>query len=210
MSLRQARTRGLRSDHRDSRQPCLSQFTGFWKSRWPSCRAWLWRSHAQDVRATEVAAEVGSLALSLNGTGLPLRRSGDERTKASWRHEHPRPPLVACRRRGAGSCWTLANERTLVAYERTALGLVVAGLAVAGSRAVADAPLWFSAIWGPSHCPRSRSGNGGASPFPERAAAMRSGEPLGAPAVAQFLPWGIAGVAVVGAVAALIQLTSSG
>ena len=33
-----------------------------------------------------------------------------------------------------------------LAYERTALGLLVTGLAVAGSRAVADAPLWFSAM----------------------------------------------------------------
>ena len=106
--------------------------------------------------------------------------------------------------------WTLANERTLLAYERTALGLVVAGLAVAGSRAVADAPLWFSAMGVPLIVLGAAVAMEGRRRFLRAQRAMRTGEPLGAPAVAQFLPWGIAAVAVVGAVAALIQLTSSG
>ena len=97
-----------------------------------------------------------------------------------------------------------------LAYERTALGLLVTGLAVAGSRAVADAPLWFSAMGVPLIVLGAAVAMEGRRRFLSAQRAMRTGEPLGAPAVAQFLPWGIAAVAVVGAVAALIQLTSSG
>jgi len=42
--------------------------------------------------------------------------------------------------------WSFANERTLLAYERTALGLVVAGLAIAGSHTITDTPAWFAAV----------------------------------------------------------------
>ncbi len=106
--------------------------------------------------------------------------------------------------------WTLANERTLLAYERTALGLLVAGLAVAGSRAVAEAPLWFSAIGLPLILLAAAVGLEGRRRFVSAQRAMRTGQSLGAPAVAAFLPWGIAVVAAVGLVAALVQLASSG
>ena len=42
--------------------------------------------------------------------------------------------------------WSLANERTLLAYNRTALAFIVAGLAVAGSRSIADTSRWFAAL----------------------------------------------------------------
>ena len=42
--------------------------------------------------------------------------------------------------------WSLANERTLLAYSRTALALVVAGLAIAGSHRVADLPVWVAVL----------------------------------------------------------------
>ncbi len=106
--------------------------------------------------------------------------------------------------------WTLANERTLLAYERTALGLVVAGLAVAGSRAVAEAPRWFSAIGLPLIVLGAAVALEGRRRFVSAQRAIRAGEPLDAPAVAAFLPWGIAAVATVGAVAALVELAASG
>jgi putative membrane protein len=106
--------------------------------------------------------------------------------------------------------WTLANERTLLAYERTALGLLVSGLAVAGSRAVAEAPRWFSAIGLPLIVLGAAVALEGRRRFVSAQRAMRAGEPLEAPAVAGFLPWSIAAVATVSVVAALVELASSG
>jgi putative membrane protein len=42
--------------------------------------------------------------------------------------------------------WSLANERTVLAYSRTALAFLVAGLALAGSRDFAQTPWWFAAL----------------------------------------------------------------
>jgi putative membrane protein len=106
--------------------------------------------------------------------------------------------------------WTLANERTLLAYERTALGLFVAGLAVIGSRAVADAPRWLSAMGLPSIVLGAAVALEGRRRFVGAQRAMRTGDPLEAPAVAAFLPWSIAAVATVSVVAALVELASSG
>ena len=106
--------------------------------------------------------------------------------------------------------WTLANERTLLAYERTALGLLVSGLAVVGSRAVAEAPRWFSALGLPLIVLGAAVALEGRRRFVSAQRAMRAGEPLDAPVVAAFLPWGIAAVATVGLVAALVELASSG
>lgn len=105
--------------------------------------------------------------------------------------------------------WTLANERTLLAYERTAVGLLVAGLAVAGSRAVAEAPLWLAATGIPFVVLGGAVGLEGRRRFLTAQRSMRTGQPLGAPAAATFLPWGIAAVAVVGAVAAAVLLATS-
>ena len=41
---------------------------------------------------------------------------------------------------------SLANERTFLAYEPTALGLVVAGFAVAVNHKFADTPAWVAVI----------------------------------------------------------------
>lgn len=106
--------------------------------------------------------------------------------------------------------WSLANERTLLAYERTALGLVVAGLAVSGSRAVAEAPLWFAAMGLPLVLLGGAVALAGRRRFLQAQRAMREEEPLGPPSVVTFLPWGIAVVALIGAVAAAIGLVSSG
>lgn len=104
--------------------------------------------------------------------------------------------------------WTLANERTLLAYERTALGLLVSGLAVAGSRAVAEAPRWFSAIGLPLILLGAAVALEGRRRFLTAQRAMRMGEPLDAPAVVSFLPWGIAAIAAIGVVAVLAQLAT--
>ncbi|MFP5317801.1 MAG: YidH family protein [Acidimicrobiia bacterium] len=106
--------------------------------------------------------------------------------------------------------WTLANERTLLAYERTALGLVVAGLAVGGSRAVADAPLWFSAIGLPMILLGAAVALEGRRRFIRAQGAMRAGEPLPAPLVVSFLPWGIVALASLGLLAVLLELASPG
>lgn len=106
--------------------------------------------------------------------------------------------------------WTLANERTLLAYQRTALGLLVAGLAVVGSRTVAEAPRWFSAIGVPLIVLGAAVGMEGRRRFVSAQKAMRTGEPLAAPAVAAFLPWGIAAVAALCVVAGVVELASSG
>ncbi|MDP8936910.1 MAG: DUF202 domain-containing protein [Actinomycetota bacterium] len=106
--------------------------------------------------------------------------------------------------------WTLANERTLLAYERTALGLLIAGLAVGGSRALAETPLWFSVIGLPLIVLGAAVAFEGRRRFLRTQKAMRNREPLGAPPVARFLPWGIAAVAALGMGAVIAELASSG
>jgi putative membrane protein len=105
--------------------------------------------------------------------------------------------------------WSLANERTLLAYERTALGLLVAGLAATGSRAVAETPLWLAAVGLPLIVVSAAVGLEGRRRYLSAQRAMRTGEPLSAPRVAAFLPWSIAAVAAAGLVASAIQLVSS-
>ncbi len=104
--------------------------------------------------------------------------------------------------------WALANERTLLAYERTAVGLLIGGLAVAGGLAIAEAPLWLAVMGFPLLLLGAAVGLEGRRRFLTAQRAMRTGEPLGPPAVAGFLPWGIAAVAAVGAVAAVVELSS--
>lgn len=105
--------------------------------------------------------------------------------------------------------WTLANERTFLAYQRTALGLLVAGLAASGSRALAAAPLWLAALGIPFVVLGAAVALEGRRRFVTTQQAMRTGAPLEAPRVAAILPWGIAVIATVGGVAALAQLAAS-
>jgi putative membrane protein len=122
-----------------------------------------------------------------------------ERRSASWTSagEEPDPR------------WTLANERTFLAYERTALGLLVAGLAMTGSRIIADAPLWLAATGIPFMAMGGAVGLEGRRRFVTAQAAMRAGTPLESPRVVAFLPLGIAAIAAIAAVAAMGQLLVS-
>ena len=81
---------------------------------------------------------------------------------------------------------------------------------MAGSRAVAEAPRWFAAIGLPLIVLSAAVALEGRRRFVRAQRARRTGEPLDAPPVAVFLPWGIAGVATVGVAAALVELASSG
>lgn len=102
--------------------------------------------------------------------------------------------------------WSLANERTLLAYQRTGLGLLVAGFAVAGSRSIAEAPTWFAVIGLPLIVLGGVVAVEGRYRFLHAQRAMRNGDPLGLPRASRFLPWGIAAVATVGLVAAVVHL----
>jgi putative membrane protein len=105
--------------------------------------------------------------------------------------------------------WSLANERTLLAYSRTALGLVVAGLAIAGSHSVADLPVWVAVLGFPAIALGAAVAIGGRRRFLQTQRSMRLGEPLPAPLLASLLPLGIGLFAVAGFVVAAIELARS-
>jgi putative membrane protein len=101
---------------------------------------------------------------------------------------------------------SLANERTLLAYSRTALGLVVAGIAVAGSHTAADLPVWFAAVGVPLIALGASVSIAGRRRFVVVQQAMRRGDDLPAPVAAAFLPFGIAIAAACGLAAAVAEL----
>lgn len=100
--------------------------------------------------------------------------------------------------------WSLANERTLLAYSRTALAFIVAGLVVAGSRPIADTSFWFAALGLPLILVGAIVALGGGQRFLATQRAMRIGAPLGAPVVAALLPVAIGLIAVVASIIAMI------
>lgn len=102
--------------------------------------------------------------------------------------------------------WSLANERTLLAYSRTSLAFLIAGLAVAGSRQVADTSLWFASMGVPLVLLGAVVAWAGRRRFLSAQLAMRTGEPLEAPVVAALLPITITGIAIAAAAAAVFEL----
>ena len=102
--------------------------------------------------------------------------------------------------------WSLANERTLLAYSRTALALIVAGLALTGSHQVADAPLALAALGLPLVALGGAVSVGGWRRFREAQTAMRRGDPLPLPALGAILPAALAVIAGGGAIAGGIEL----
>ena len=105
--------------------------------------------------------------------------------------------------------WSLANERTLLAYMRTALSVLVAGLAIAGTHTVTHAPVWLSALGLPLIALGAIVALSAKRRFFAIHRAMSAGEPLSVPPLASTLPWAIAVVAGVGLVLASVALASS-
>ncbi|HEX2048748.1 MAG TPA: DUF202 domain-containing protein [Acidimicrobiales bacterium] len=105
--------------------------------------------------------------------------------------------------------WSLANERTLLAYIRTALSLVVAGLAVAGTQPLTEVPVWLAALGLPLIALGAAVALWGRRRFFATQEAMRLGQPLTVPATAVLLPVGIALVAVAGLALATVALVTS-
>ena len=105
--------------------------------------------------------------------------------------------------------WSLANERTLLAYMRTALSVLVAGLAIAGAHTVTDAPVWLAALGLPLIALGATVALSAKRRFFANHRAMSAGEPLSVPPLASTLPWAIAVIAAVGLVLASFALASS-
>lgn len=102
--------------------------------------------------------------------------------------------------------WSLANERTLLAYSRTALALVVAGLAVAGSRSAAGTSVWFALLGLPFIALGGVIAGAGRRRFRLVDHAMRMGHPLPVPPVAALLPLALLAIAAVGLVVTVVLL----
>lgn len=105
--------------------------------------------------------------------------------------------------------WSLANERTLLAYVRTALSLLVAGLAIAASHTVTEAPAWLAALGLPLIALGAGVSLSAGHRYFAVQRAMRLSQPLALPRIATMLPWGVAMVAAGGFVVATIAITSS-
>lgn len=101
---------------------------------------------------------------------------------------------------------TMANERTLLAYNRTALGFLLGGLAVSGSRSVGQAPAWFAATGLPLIGLAGYLALAGRARYLAVQRAVRAGEPLPAPRPAVRSAMTLAVVAGLAVVAAALQL----
>jgi len=124
---------------------------------------------------------------------------GDRAMKPHWREDGEEPDPR----------WSLANERTLLAYTRTALALVVAGFVLAGSNRFADVPDWLAVIGLPVILLGLFTSIAGRRRYVDAQRAMRMGEPLPVPLVAMLLPWGLAVIAVGGIVVGVIALATN-
>ena len=102
--------------------------------------------------------------------------------------------------------WSLANERTLLAYNRTALAFLVAGLAVAGSRDAADTSVVFALMGIPLLVLSGAIAWAGRRRFLSAQRAMRMHEPFAAPVVAAWLPVATALVAAACVVVAAFEI----
>ena len=102
--------------------------------------------------------------------------------------------------------WSLANERTLLAYLRTSLAFLVAGLAVAGSYSVSDAPAWLAMLGLPLILLGTALGATSHRRYLVAQRALRTGQPLPPPFMARYLPWGVAIVGGSSLVIAVLQL----
>jgi len=102
--------------------------------------------------------------------------------------------------------WSLANERTLLAHLRTSLAFLVAGLAVAGSYSVTDAPAWLAMLGLPLILLGTVLGATSHHRFLAVQRAMRTGQALPPPSLTRYLPWAVVGIGTASLVVGLIQL----
>lgn len=102
--------------------------------------------------------------------------------------------------------WSLANERTFLAYLRTALAFLVSGLVVAGSYSATDAPAWLAMLGLPLIVLAAVLAFTAHGRYMSAQRAMRTGQSIPAPAMVRFLPWTVGGVAAVSLGVALLQL----
>lgn len=96
----------------------------------------------------------------------------------------------------------------MLAYSRTALGLLVAGIAVVGSHTAADLQVWFAAIGVPLIALGGSVALAGRQRFIWVQKALRRSEPLPPPTAATLLPLGVAIIGVCGLAAAVAELVS--
>lgn len=102
--------------------------------------------------------------------------------------------------------WSLANERTFLAYLRTSLSFLVAGLAVAGSYSATDAPAWLAMLGLPLIVLGTYLGAASHGRYVAAQRAMRLGEPLPPPPATRYLPWAVALVGAASLVVAVVVL----
>lgn len=95
--------------------------------------------------------------------------------------------------------FTLANERTLLAYTRTALAGLVTGAAVIGSPLLTGAPAWMALVGVVPVVGAAVVAVAARRRFLSNELAMRTGRPLPAPVLAIRLTTAVAVTAVVGA-----------
>ena len=99
---------------------------------------------------------------------------------------------------------SLANERTFLAYNRTALALVVSGLAISGAEAVFDAPGWVYIVGVPLIAVGAAVAWFSRRRYEDVQAAVRRGEPLPPPPLVHVLSVSVALVAVAALVAVVV------
>lgn len=102
--------------------------------------------------------------------------------------------------------WSLANERTFLAYLRTSLSFLVAGLAIAGSYSAVDAPAWLAMLGLPLIVIGTVLATTSHGRFRAAQHAMRTGTALPPPVNTRTLPWVIAGVGLASLVVAVVSL----
>jgi putative membrane protein len=102
--------------------------------------------------------------------------------------------------------WSLANERTLLAYTRTSIAFLVAGLAIIGSRPVVDTSLLFAALGLPLIGLSAWVAWRGRRRFLSAERAMREGRPLEVPHTAAMIPLLVLVIAIGAILVALLEL----